>query len=61
MNSESESELFPTTFRETLFGAKFFERLAQLREQGATVETMQRNKLGNSVWDIVGRFSQNPP
>jgi len=49
--------MFQTVFRETLWGEKFFARMAELQSQGAKIETMSRSKEGNAVWEIVYRLT----
>ena len=53
---QDELGLFPpSVFRETLWGEKFFARLAELKAMAAKIEMMERSKEGNAVWVITWR------
>lgn len=53
---ENELELLypPTVFRETLWGARYFERMAELEAAGARIETQERGR-GNAEWIVTWR------
>ena len=53
-----EPELFPTVFRETLWGKQYFDRIEQLQASGAKIETQEVGK-GNGEWIITWREARN--
>ena len=51
---EREPELFPTVFRETLWGKQYFDRISELEAAGAKIETQEVGG-SNGEWIIIWR------